>query len=160
LDQGHANKEPEEVIMPDGRKIMCPISFSPEQKQRHLAFDEKKVSVEYMFDGSGCGKPALKLVDPNLQAIASGSKKDWQAVCTIVFCTNAAGELLPPLVIFPCGAKDVSQLKVDVALLSGLPEGYGKFGGDTYQRIPAYITANEKASMTEDIFYEYVCTPT
>jgi hypothetical protein len=76
--------------------------------------------------------------------------------CTSIFGSNAAGKCIPPHWQLSTSATAKEREKIQFEFLSHVLYMCGRFGCEEERTWPATIGMNEKGSMTDDDFEQYI----
>jgi hypothetical protein len=125
-----------------------------EQLSNICNFDKTCLSL----DGSNSnrrGQPEMVLYDPQFSLVRKATPKS-ALTTTMIMCSTAAGEALPPHLQFQTKAKtkDTMHLKYDVE--EHIPIIWGKFGKEKVCPWPVTFGQNEKGSMDDKEFKKYL----
>jgi len=135
------------------REAMGHVVFHDGMDSRIANFDEMRISLDGSDENAG-GRPSLTPSNPNVSEAGERVQKSGKS-CSVLFGVTAAGEALPPLVMFPSHAKDPANYKLPSAVLASFPQVKGQFGYPTARHFDVNFSVNEKGGMNKEIFRKW-----
>ena len=129
------------------------ITMNPLLQSRHIVFDETEFRLG--SDRDNGGTRAGTYTNPALNRGGTRSTRSNTHV-TGGLAVTAAGELLPPLIIFPSSAENEENMAVNDEWIVGLGKTRGRYGhGQHIERMP-YVSVRKSGSMDVKLFMEFV----
>ncbi|CAB9531097.1 unknown protein [Seminavis robusta] len=120
-----------------------------------LQFDEMNLALEGT-DATIGGRESLipSVTRAGIKDGGQAAEKNGASM-TIMFGVNFAGEVLPPLFIFPTGATDKKNYKLKADFAATLPQLKATYGFNTerYHNVP--FAVNPKGGMTKEMLSEF-----